>query len=226
MPPRAFAVTLPIALAAWLVSFSAGCSGTDETPKSDMAPAAAAPADAVGIRYVTHRVHAATDFKRISEYFTGEENHGGDVVMYSDSSDRRGLYFMIAIDRFGKLPDGAIAVMEYVTAEKAEPQKCLYVIPRLDDVGLFREFRLGITGEDWPTSNPKVVAWKITLHQRKPGLMIPPGTTVKVGAKRASESLAKVTAERGATILAGLGEPIASARSFLWALPAKPAVAK
>lgn len=222
MPPRAFAVTLPIALAAWLVSFSAGCSGTDEAPKSDMAPAAATPAGAVGIRYVTHGVHPASDFTRISEYFTGDENHGGDVVLYSDSSDRSGLYFMVAIDRLGKLPDGAIAVLEYVTAEKAEPQKCLYVIPRLDDVGLFREFRLGITGQDWPAHNPKVVAWKITLHQRKPELVIPPGTAIKVGAKRTSESLAKVTAERGAAILAGLGEPVCSAQSFLWALPEKP----
>jgi hypothetical protein len=172
MPPRAFAVTLPIALAAWLASFSAGCTGTDESPKSDMVLAVASATDAVGIRYVTHRVHPDSDFKRISEYFTGEENHGGDVILYSDSSDRRGLYFMVAIDRLDKLPAGAVAVLEYVSAEKADPKKQFFVLPPMPSVGLFRELRLGVTGKDWPVANPKVVAWKISLRDKKTGALL------------------------------------------------------
>lgn len=231
MPPRAFAVTLPIALAAWLASFLAGCSGTDEAPRSGaspVAPADSSPASvsASGIRYVTHGVHPASDFKRISEYFTGEANPGGDIVAYTDPNDRSGLYFMVAPDRLEDLRDGAIVVLEYVSAEKAAPQKCLFVVPAFPGSGLFRELRLGVTGEDWPAGNPGVVAWKVTLCKRKPGLMMPAGTAIKVGARRRSEAANRVITERTAAILAGIGEPIASAQSFLWALPAKPAETK
>ncbi len=217
MPPRAFAVTLPIALAAWLAPFLGGCSGATESPRSDAASASAASsAGSVGIRYVTHRVHKAEDFKRISEYFTGEENHGGDVVLYTDSTDRRGLYFMVALDRIDTLPEPTLAVVEYVTADKAEPQKCLFVLPALTTPGAFRELRLGVTGGDWPHANPKVVAWKITLHAKKPGVVLPPGIGVKAGHGR-GEKLAAI-AEK---LAAQTGPAITSAQSFLWALPEK-----
>ncbi len=181
MSPRAFAVTLPIALAAWLASFSAGCSGENAPAKDAIAPAS--PAGSVGIRYVTYRVHPDTDFKRISEYFTGEENQGGDVVMYSDPSDRRGLYFMVALDRFDKLPSGVVAVLEYVSSEEAKPLKKTFLLPAASRYGIFRELRLGVTGKDWPATNPKVVAWKISLRDKETDTLM------------------------------------ASAQSFLWALP-------
>lgn len=171
MPPRALAVTLPTASAAWLALFLSGCSSSPQPAADKPAPPQQAQG-AVGLRYVTHRVHPANDFKRVSEYFTGKENKGGDIVLRTDSRDRRGLYFMVALDHLDKLPAGAVATVEFVAADKPEPRKHLFVLPPVAASDLFKELRLGFTGADWPQNDPDVIAWKVTLRDPKTGALL------------------------------------------------------
>lgn len=217
MSPRAFAVLLPTALAAWLASFMAGCSSGD----APSAPAHAA-SPAPGIKYVTHLMRPASDFRRISEYFTYEEDTGGDIIVRTDTSDRAGLYFAVGFDWLDELPSGAIAVLEYVGADSTEPQKCLFLIPPVRKPALFKELRLGITGLDSPKpkKNP-VTAWKLSLHAIKPELKVRPSVGVKLGVVRASQPATQELAALGETLSGAVGPELVSAQSFLWALPKK-----
>ncbi len=173
MPPRALAVTLPTALAAWLALFLTGCS--DSAPDTASAASAGESVSAgkrVGFRYVTHRVIQGNDFKRISEYFSGEENKGGDIVLRTDSKTRAGLYFLLTLAPFDELPEGAVAVVEFVAGDKPEPRRHLFVLPPIAASDVFKEVRLGVTGADWPAPAPSVIAWKITLRDTKTGALL------------------------------------------------------
>lgn len=221
MSPRAFAVTLPTALAAWLASFLAGCSGGAPIPATQEV-AVTATTQAPVIKYVTHLVRPATDFKRISEYFTYEEDTGGDIIVRTDTSDRRGLYFAVGFDYLEELPDGAIAVLEFVSSEKTEPQKFLFVIPPVAKPALFKELRLGVTGLDWlVVGNPGISAWKLSLHAIRPTLAERPPVGVKVGVVRASESATRELNALAEKLSAGIGPELVSSQSFLWSLPKK-----
>ena len=216
MSPRAFAVLLPTALAAWLASFMAGCSGdASAAPAGEVSPAP-------GIKYVTHLMRPASDFRRISEYFTYEEDTGGDIIVRTDTSERAGLYFAVGFDWLDELPDGAIAVLEYVGADSTEPQKCLFLIPPVRKPALFKELRLGVTGLDSPKAkkNP-VTAWKLSLHAIKPELKARPTVGVRLGVTRASESATRELAGLGGKLSGAVGPEIVSSQSFLWALPKK-----
>ena len=95
MPPRAFAVTTAIASATWLVLFSAGCAHAGDSPKPETA--AAAGPQSPHLRYVTNRPRKASDFKRVSEYFTGKPENGDDLVLPSDPASRDGRWFTFAV---------------------------------------------------------------------------------------------------------------------------------
>lgn len=224
MSPRAFAVHLPTALAAWLASFLAGCSGGAPASTSPATVGSSVVATAPAIKYVTHLVRPATDFKRIAEYFTYEEDTGGDIIVRTDTSDRRGLYFAVGFDYLDELPGGAIAVLEFVSSEKTEPQKFLFVIPPVAKPALFKELRLGVSGLDWPASgDAKITAWKLSLHAIKPELRERPLVGVKVGVVRASESATRELNALADKLSAGIGPELVSSQSFLWSLPKAPA---
>jgi len=164
MPPRARAVVLPVALAAWLAPFPGGCCAPSETAAGPAALTSPRP-DIVTLRYVTWKVEPKKDFQRISEYFDGTEDTGGDTYVRTHPDDRRGLYFILALEWSTKLPHGAVAAAELVSSESSEPKKHLFFIPPVAKPAHLREIRLGITGADWPDNKKATpVAWKITLR--------------------------------------------------------------
>ena len=224
MPPRAYAVVLPIALAAWLASFLTGCSGADDPPSGSDATTATVVWRRPGIRYVTSRVERGFRFSNASPSISpGTENNGGDVIARTDAADRRGLYFIIGLDRGAKLPGGSVAILEFVSSETVEPKKYVFALNALDDAGLFREIRLGVTGKDWPAKPvPQVVAWKITLCHKTPGpaIIADTGVVIAVGTGAVASSPA------GLAITAKAGPAFASSQSFLWSLPGKPVSGK
>lgn len=169
MSPRARAVVLPVALATWLAPFLAGCSSGDATESGgDKVVVTSAAPEKIALRYVTWKVEPATDFQRISEYFDGEENTGGDTIVRSQKNDRRGLYFILALEWSAKLPDGAVAMVDFVSSEGGEPKHHAFLIPPVDKPAHLREIRLGFTGKDWPEiRKARPVAWKITLRDAK-----------------------------------------------------------
>ncbi|MBS0632439.1 MAG: hypothetical protein JSS11_11020 [Verrucomicrobia bacterium] len=124
---------------------------------------ALAPARAAGVEFV--RVWPAwrdTDsFRRISEYFTGKENTGGEIVLRTHPDSRDGFYFLARL----KNPDAALAgakfVLHLITPEK--PETKLFTFPVTVPAGQ-TVFQLGLTGADW--AGPKVhpVAWQLELQ--------------------------------------------------------------
>lgn len=145
----------------------AGCS-SGETAKAPDGIAVATKTPALAFRYVTWKVEPKSDFQRISEYFGGAEDTGGDTVVRTHPEERAGLYFITALEWSSRLPLGAVATIELVTTDRPEPQKYALLIPPVNRPAYLREIRLGITGADHPVgvkSTP--VAWKITLRDPK-----------------------------------------------------------
>jgi len=101
----------------------------------------------------------AASFKRISEYFNGKENTGGEAVLRTHPEERGGFYFLVRVGNSGQ-PRAVQAHLQVINAAKAEPARYDFKteLKSGDTV-----FHLGLTGSDWldPRANP--VAWKLEL---------------------------------------------------------------
>lgn len=117
---------------------------------------------AVEIDYSTSRYEQAQTFKRISEYFSGQENTGNRVILRTDPQVREGYYFIFSLDESAqKLPEGAIALMQIIWPGNPKPQEySLFLpIPRENK----KELWFGLTGQVDPGENAHPVAWKLSL---------------------------------------------------------------
>lgn len=123
---------------------------------------ALAPARAAGVEFV--RVWPGwrdTDsFRRISEYFTGKENTGREVVVRTHAEVRDGFYFLARIKNPAAALPGAKFVLHLITPDK--PETKLYTFPAAVPAGE-TVFQLGLTGADWPGPKVHPVAWKLEL---------------------------------------------------------------
>lgn len=101
----------------------------------------------------------AASFKRISEYFDGKENTGGEAVLRTHPEQRAGFYFLVRVTNPGAART-VQARLELITSLHAKPVAHTFapVLGTGDTV-----FHLGLTGADWtdPKGNP--VAWKLEL---------------------------------------------------------------
>lgn len=107
------------------------------------------------------RVHSgwrdAASFKRISEYFDGKENTGGEALLRTHPDQRGGYYFLVRIANPGA-PRAVTARLQVITDASAKPRGFTFT-PELragDTV-----FHLGLTGPDWPDAKADPVAWKL-----------------------------------------------------------------
>lgn len=120
------------------------------------APAFAA--DLTIVRVLTGWRDAAS-FKRISEYFDGKENTGGEAVLRTHPDQRAGYYFLVRVTNPGAART-VQARLELIRALDAKPVVHTFT-PALgagDTV-----FHLGLTGADWPDAKANPVAWKLEL---------------------------------------------------------------
>ncbi len=122
----------------------------------------------VGIVRVQPSWREATSFKRISEYFTGHENTGGEIVARSHPEARGGYYFLVRLTN----PDAARAtkfVLSYFLPgeNKARTQTFDVALPAGKPV-----VELGVTGADWPSAKTEAVAWKIEVLDVAQGLVL------------------------------------------------------
>lgn len=109
------------------------------------------------------RVHPgwreAASFKRISEYFDGRENTGGELVFRTHPDRRGGYYFLVRVAN----PGAARAItarLQVITETEAKPREYTFT-PALKAGGTV--FHLGLTGSDWPEATATPVAWKLDL---------------------------------------------------------------
>ncbi|MDR2983115.1 MAG: hypothetical protein LBV12_12840 [Puniceicoccales bacterium] len=131
------------------------CRG-DDAPASEEIPS-------TKVSYVYTRWQEANDFKRISEYFTGQENKGGDIILRSDVAVRQGLYFRIGMPLGTKFPEHSKAVLEYIRGDDSQIHTQQFDLPEMPG-GPFAEIRLGLTGKEWASKRLAMVAWRLTLR--------------------------------------------------------------
>jgi hypothetical protein len=103
----------------------------------------------------------AESFERISEYFTGEEKTGREVVLRTKPDERAGFYFLVRVANASEPITGATFVLKVISPSGPEPESTSFPadIPRKSKV-----FLLGLTGSDWPNSEVHPVAWKLELR--------------------------------------------------------------
>ncbi|MBI3885806.1 MAG: hypothetical protein HY302_08785 [Opitutae bacterium] len=123
--------------------------------------AAAAPAKDGDLRIV--RVFTdwrdASSFKRISEYFDGKENTGGELMLRTHPEERAGLYFFLRVANRGAAGSARLQ-LQLIAPTSAKP--VAYTFPVALNSG-DTVINLGLTGPDWPDKKADPVAWKITL---------------------------------------------------------------
>ncbi|MBI5426283.1 MAG: hypothetical protein HZA32_19585 [Opitutae bacterium] len=101
----------------------------------------------------------AASFKRISEYFTGRENSGGEVVLRTQPAARGGYYFLVRTDNDGPARDIRFR-LEVVTPGATQPRHFEFsaALPAGNQV-----YQLGLTGADWAANTISPMAWKLEL---------------------------------------------------------------
>ena len=102
----------------------------------------------------------AQSFERISEYFTGKENPGSQVILRSQPASRPGFYFLARVKNSG--PALATAKIVVSVIKPDSPQAKAYTYPTALPAG-DTVFNLGLTGADWPSEKINPVAWKIEV---------------------------------------------------------------
>lgn len=142
-------------------------------PSSDAPPAAITTPESVlpVFSYVHTHWQPAQDFKRISEYFTGREEAGEDVVVRTDAAERFGMYFRIGLPLNTTFPPGSVLLVDYIRGDSPAVRTRSFELPPLS-YWPFAELRVGLTGKDWPGKAGKskeqdeklrLVAWRLTL---------------------------------------------------------------
>ncbi len=101
----------------------------------------------------------AASFKRISEYFDGRENTGGQQVVRTHPDQRAGYYFVVRTT--GTAAPGPVTIkLQFITAAKAAPQTHAFAA---DLKAGNNVLNLGLTGADWPDAKANPVAWKLEI---------------------------------------------------------------
>ena len=120
--------------------------------------------NAIGIRYASFYMKTEDDFKRISEYFTNEENTGSHAVVRSRPEARDGLYMIVSLESGAVVPAGSVAELRYYHPKKSGLQACRWELPEFN-AAAHRELRLGLTGEDWDSSlsRKRPSAWQLNV---------------------------------------------------------------
>lgn len=101
----------------------------------------------------------AASFKRISEYFDGKENTGGEAVLRTQPGQRGGYYFLVRVTNPGAAQT-VRAHLQVITDANAKPLD-YHFSPGLNAGDTV--FHLGLTGSDWPDATTNPVAWKLDL---------------------------------------------------------------
>jgi len=102
-------------------------------------------------------------FKRIGEYFDGEERTGRKTIIRTQpEGPRRGLYFIVRIDEYASdLPQGCYFEVDVLRPDQKHPVTKRFEFKENEEP--HREIWLGFTGEDNPANNEPPVAWRVRM---------------------------------------------------------------
>jgi hypothetical protein len=102
----------------------------------------------------------AASFERISEFFSGQENAGGQIILRSQPEQRAGFYFLTRLKNPGAALTGARVELSLITPASPEPKRFTGFAPTAVPAGT-SVFQIGLTGEDWPDPGARPVAWQL-----------------------------------------------------------------
>ncbi len=120
---------------------------------------ALAPA-AVSVVHVWPSHRSADSFRRISEYVAGSENSGRETILRTKTEAREGCYFLTRTKADAAIA-GATLVLEVVLPGSPE----VHTYPFSVDVPAGnRVFQVGVTGADWPGTQTRPAAWRVTIR--------------------------------------------------------------
>jgi hypothetical protein len=121
--------------------------------------AASAPAQDVSLVRVFPGWRDAASFKRISEYFTGRENTGGETILRTHPTQRAGFYFLVRLVnpgparpahfRLQTIAPGAQSPHTDTFPAELKPGSAAY--------------HLGLTGPEWQNPKSQPVAWHLQI---------------------------------------------------------------
>jgi hypothetical protein len=114
-------------------------------------------ADKVTIKRVFTGWKEGASFKRISEYFTGQEDTDDTVVLRTHPEQRSGFYFFIRVSNPGA-PTPVKIKLELITPSDTKTKTFTFSSELKTGQNLFN---LGLTAGDWPHEKAHPVAWKI-----------------------------------------------------------------
>ena len=123
-------------------------------------PAAPAPAaTGLAITRVYTGWRAAASFKRISEYFDGRENTGGETILRTHPDQRTGYYFLVRLANPGPALPVKLGVL-VVTGNGADNRLFPFATElKTGDTVV----ELGLTGPDWLDPKATPIAWKLDV---------------------------------------------------------------
>lgn len=115
-----------------------------------------------GIKEVVTEYRTEQDFKRIREYFTGDEFTGRRLVVRSQADERAGCYFVLTMQEpVRKLPTDAKVRIAVVLSGDEQP--AVYDLPLPEERPAGREIFAGLTGTDWADPEARPMAWRVAL---------------------------------------------------------------
>ncbi len=120
-----------------------------------------AAADLTAVR-VWPAYRTAESFERISEYFSGQENTGGQTYLRSQPAAREGFYFLTRIKNPGTPLENVRIELSVITPASADP-KVFTAFPATTVPTGSHVFQIGLTGADWPDATANPVAWQLRL---------------------------------------------------------------
>jgi hypothetical protein len=98
-------------------------------------------------------------FKRISEYFTGQENTGKETVLRTHPEQRTGYYFLVRLANPGAARKVQFQLQLF---EEGAPAPRTVVFPAELKPGS-GVFQLGLTGPEWQDPKSHPVAWHLQI---------------------------------------------------------------
>ena len=103
------------------------------------------------------------DFKRILEFFRGEEYTGRNLIFRSDETDREGLYFTLKFSsKLSDFPDETTIMLEVISSESIESRQYEFKFPsRIEGK---KYLLVGLTGKDWSRKENKLIAWRLKIR--------------------------------------------------------------
>lgn len=114
------------------------------------------------IKHVDSRPVKAHAFKRISEYFKGEENTGGNIILRSHPETREGYYFIVSLKgAAAQFPANSKVLLHTIENVAPRPTTLSFDLPA--SPANAKEIWIGLTQDKAPKQRDEIVAWKIEI---------------------------------------------------------------